>query len=1826
MNLKLPYNLLKDLIIFTLTGASRLATYPYLFQKASYRINQRGLMKLTKQAVTTYLIIFFAFSSVAGLFLFNPFGTKEAEAAWFNDNWAYRKEVPITANAAEDTDVFFSFTLDTATLITAGQLQSSCQDIRITDVNGNLLQYHVGRTNACNNAATTIDALAPYAPNTSTPTLIAGASTFYVYYGNPSVPSADKGTNFSQSEAASYTVGALGSAVKGPSPVSYWKFDEGWGVLLKNSGQAVQDTQTGLIGYWKLDENTGTTITDSSGLGKSGTFGAAAAAPSWTTGKYDSGVNFDDTDNIAISSPGLPTGDFTYSTWVNLNNAAGGVFIQAEDDSGSDTDEFHLEMTTTTFQVRMDGSTVFNVGIAISTGTWYHIAVTRSGSTVTAYLDNASIGSGTSASTLNFGDCELILGSDSTDDCPTGTFANQYDGKLDEVRVYNRSITDAQRTAIYNQGPEPTTVNTPTWQTENLCISAKCLYFDGTNNEYAVKFDEAALDFAAADNFTVGAWVKRNGAASANSIILQKSTANIGSTYTGYKMYMDASGDLCFAIQDGTNAVDSACTSAVDFDDDNWHFIEGVKAATTSVTLYVDGKQRAQDSSIASTGTLANSSSLGVGIDSDGTSNDWLGFIDEVKVYRDQTARTAAQATADYNARSNPEGVSQQQANNNQNMPAALSDGLVGYYKMDETSWTNDCSTTSVTDSSGNGKNGISCPNTTGPTGGTAGKFGNSGTFDGSNDYVEVASASDLTADHTMSAWVYPTTAFTDYGTIFDSQSSGGTQNDQYNLYIKSNGEFATYLNGECTATPTGALSLNSWQHIVSTYNHSSGQVNMYLNGTLVNSCTYTKSGSGTTILRIGARSSSTYPYDGRIDEARVYNKALSANQVSQLAKWAPGPAGWWKMDEGTGTTITDSSGYGSNSAAFTGAPTFGNGKYGKGLSFDGTNDLASITNTTAINVGKAEQSYTVMAWIRKPNTTATTFFTKDNGASPGPFELYTTGFNPSFRLANAGWTQSAQVTADSSIVDGRWYHVAAVRNETTNQVEIYFNGVLEATSSDGTAGTDISSSQPISVGAWSDLTNDLNGTVDDLRVYNYARTPGQIIEDMNAGHPPPGSPVGTPVGFWKFNEGADDTCSGGSNDVCNSGSGQGGANLDGTSTATRTNSGKLSRALDFDGTNDVVTITNNFGIDLNDNLSNFTFSSWIYPDSDGEADSGTVFNKGSNTYLRVDNQGTTDLDLECNLDRATTDTNVNVADALTTATWNHVACAWDGTTLSVFVNGQLRGSSTSGTGAISADANSLLIGGDTANNFDGKIDEFKVYNAALNASQIALDANAASTQVLGATGNNSTAGAVNAESQEYCIPGDSTTCTVPVARWDFEEGVASGGTNFDTSGNGNNCSTDGNIAVGKSGKARNYTESVRVSCGTGSTIADLAALTAEAWIYPRDMGEFSVGTVMTKNDSGGAGGWAFGFDNGTTNGFRFYADFTGTDLDVKTADNMITLNTWNHVAVTWTGGTAVADVHIYVNGKEVTYGTTTAGVGTRISDATNTLYIGETFGQNNGFDGIIDQARVFNYVRTQPQLAYDMNRGAPIAHWKMDECQGVTTNDSAGNNFSGTLNVSASGTTTAGTCSTASSAWGGSSGSNSGKRNYALYFDGSDDRVNIYTAGLASAFNTSAGTISGWAKVSGSGVWTDGSADYVISLRTADDGTSANAVEVYKTTSNNTFGMTYNAGGTNESFTYTTSTTDWIFFTITWDKPNDVVRHYINGQLIETDTALGTWSGSLNSNRMNIGSHRADITGNHWNGQIDDVRIHNYPLTESQVKNLYNQGAANYGPVTGAP
>ncbi|GIW59893.1 MAG: hypothetical protein KatS3mg087_0959 [Patescibacteria group bacterium] len=97
-------------------------------------------------------------------------------------------------------------------------------------------------------------------------------------------------------------------------------------------------------------------------------------------------------------------------------------------------------------------------------------------------------------------------------------------------------------------------------------------------------------------------------------------------------------------------------------------------------------------------------------------------------------------------------------------------------------------------------------------------------------------------------------------------------------------------------------------------------------------------------------------------------------------------------------------------------------------------------------------------------------------------------------------------------------------------------------------------------------------------------------------------------------------------------------------------------------------------------------------------------------------------MDLECSLDLAT-DATITLTDALRLNQWSHVTLTWTNDAddeMTIWINGINRGSSTNGVGDASADTATLYIGGNTTN-FDGYLDEFKIFNYELTQKQIEI-------------------------------------------------------------------------------------------------------------------------------------------------------------------------------------------------------------------------------------------------------------------------------------------------------------------------------------------------------------------------------------------------------------------------------------------------------------------------------------------------------------------------
>ncbi len=1757
--------------------------------------------------------------------LFNK--PQKASAGWYDESWLYRQIVTITNSGSAQTDFQTMVTLDTAALYTAGKIQIDCDDIRITDLNGKLLPHWIEPT-TCNTSTTKIW--------TKISSIATTGATLYVYYGNSSAASASSTTDTFVREI---------SGVQGA-----WNMDEA---------------------SWTNDCSTNTAL-DSSGNANHGKSCPNADGTQPAAGKFGNGGVFDGSNDYVDAGSGATlntTNALTVEAWVYPNSftASGGTnqrIVANKIDANNSYQLLSSSESRFMFQINVAG-TAYPIKTSIkSINSWYHVVGVWDGANSLIYV-NGILDSNSSAaqSTGTSGTLGAIIGKRFADNL------GYLNGSIDDIHIYNRALSQSEITDLYGtggdrqgytttnypnkvlvrkysasvssgspsgeeRGPGPVaywkfdegygqTANDsafsnngtlgatsgvessdPTWQTEDMCVIGKCLKFDGVNDYVD---DGDVLDMGT-NNWTISAWIKHP-STSSYSVIIDKRKNLSGDD--GYGYWITSAGKLQSYFGAANTNTYQTPSSSLTVADNNWHHVVTVYNRSGLMQQYIDGVADGSVSISAENNYDVQTDrylqvGIGNGLNLGDKQYPFSGFIDDVKIY--PYARTAAQIKNDYASRGSVQGVSASMGNSEIKW---MTDGLVGYWKMDEVSWNGTAG--EVIDASGTGNNGVAAGATHKPTTG-AGKFGNGGSFDGIDDSIAVADSDSLEGMNalTISLWINPVSLTNIRG--FVEKWAGGSANSYLLKYDSGypGVVFYTYTTtGQAGGNFSGtSLNTNTWTHIVATYDGSIMKV--YING-VPSLTTYNNTGNIKTNvsggLNLGQDWNNNNFFNGSIDEARIYNRALSPKEVRDLYNYAPGPVGWWKMDDsstGSGQTKADSSGYGNNGITDDGANNTGmncavQGKIGKACQFDGVDDYVDAGNGTNLS----SSNFTYSFWMNKKGSSG--------GGWGGLIDYLNRGSqNSRILYSDSGsciLVQDAGVEklCSTALSNNTWYYITLTFNGSTPL--LYINGSLNKT---GSASTFASGTNNILIGngAWKS-TYWFNGLIDDVRIYNYARTQKQIVEDMSArGGSASGGLAGSggALAYYNFDEGQGITANN---------SGFGGSALNGTlttmsapATATSgwTDSGKLGKALNFDGNNDYIDAGTSAAFDTTD----YTLSAWVYRKGSGRINNAIISrsptsNTAGQYYLYILNSSNKlNMDIPWVKDNVITGTTVFAVNA-----WYHIVLTKSGTTYALYTNGvkenQVVDASVpvfSGSVKIGAVQNAYQV-------FNGTIDEVKVYNFALTEDEIKLDYNQGAATKLGSASTSSDGiTADNSSSRAYCIPGDTSTCNPPVAYWNFDE--KTGQSAYDRSGNanvgtlGSTASVDSNDpswGLGKIGSALkfdgvdDYVDIGDVSNGNWSS------LSTGAWIYWNGGVQNSYAGVYFKgygssNDIGrlliSAGGYVL-VQNGN-------GDFISA--------NNIQSNRWTYINYIYNQNTG--QEYIYANGIIIGQKARTGN----IAQNSNNLHIG--WGDTTGseafyhFPGFIDDVRIYNYARTPAQIAWDYNQGKPVAEWKFDECQGNVANDTSGNGNNGTITLGASGQTTAGDCATnANTPW---YNGRTGKFNSALNFDGTDDsalisdpnsKLDLTTNLTISAWVYPTGTPSGplprftiFHKGGNSGIADPGGYSFVLyGANRQLEFVKLNVVEVFSTK--------------------TVPINEWHNVGVTYDGTN--VRFYYDGSLAETvNNALAINSATTSNAYIGTYLYNPSLV-QYFNGLIDDVKIYNYALTPLQVQTEYNQGAVNF-------
>ncbi|KOX33933.1 hypothetical protein ADK67_04970 [Saccharothrix sp. NRRL B-16348] len=337
------------------------------------------------------------------------------------------------------------------------------------------------------------------------------------------------------------------------------------------------------------------------------------------------------------------------------------------------------------------------------------------------------------------------------------------------------------------------------------------------------------------------------------------------------------------------------------------------------------------------------------------------------------------------------------------------------------------------------------------------------------------------------------------------------------------------------SADATAVPAVNTWTHLIGTYDANTRQLSLYVDGKPAGSAVMaTPLWNATGPFVIGAAQRNGIRadhYPGQVDDVQAWQRVLSSQDAHNLATAAVPRAnlglaegatellatgasgdehtgtyvaapvksleGYWKFDENTGTTAADSSNNGAgyeNNLINTGA-SWVPGKSGSALRYTGATDSYSYSTGPAVDTS---QSFTVSAWVKLDDLNGYYAVVGQSGQNVPGFAIryspdvnaWIFGLNPS---DTAGATTQWVFRSNTVAAAGVWTLVTGVYNNETKRIQLYVDGKLMGSRS--FTATPWNASGKVTVGAYSfgPLVGIMRGAIDAVQLWQQALTASQV-------------------------------------------------------------------------------------------------------------------------------------------------------------------------------------------------------------------------------------------------------------------------------------------------------------------------------------------------------------------------------------------------------------------------------------------------------------------------------------------------------------------------------------------------------------------------------------------------------------------------------------------------------------------------------------------------------------------------------------------------------------
>ena len=1252
-----------------------------------------------------------------------------------------------------------------------------------------------------------------------------------------------------------------------------------------------------LIAAYTMDNISGSTLVDESDNNSDGTItGAVQGGGVINQSLYFDGV--DDKTTTPITFPA--TDDWAVSVWIKSphDTGASGYFLSNNNGQASC---MGLGVTTGgAVRLFLNGAPALTLDSSqvINDTSFTHVVIQRTGGSIYIYVDGVLNTSAVNSYPIDSATFQLGQNVNGT-----GLFK----GNIDRLRIFDRALTQGEITLMYDEVPDVLSFDNANlvaaYTMDN--ISGSTLVDESSNNSngtivgaspgtgylnnslngdgtHRVELPLGASAFSG--EFSVSVWAKGSDNAADYDVFGAKNTTSGDAAFV-VALLTDGTIRAGGRITNGGNFVPFVVSSVVGTTD--WRHIVVTVSAAGVVSLYVDGVLEGA-SSAGNTPILGEEHALFNWNHTDTTG--LVGDVDQFRLF--DKALTQIEITKLYG----------ETLELNTSILDFSHPNLTAAYTMDNISGS------TLVDETGNYNGTITGASQVG------GHLGQALLFNDPTHKVTITPPA-LSGAYSWSVW-------------FNSEDNTATNHEH--IFTYSNDDYVGVIalkksigtsdiniqhrdsSGSASQVTVAAPSGGEWVHFAGVWNGAS--LVFYINGVSVGTAAVSTIHSGANpTLVLGNRSTSDFHADGSIDQFRLFDKALTQSEITELYNETAAPefvvvdfshpnlVAAYTMDNVSGSTLIDES---SNNydGTITGA-VVSNGQLSAARKFDGIDDYVTLPG--ALNVVRSE--YSVSCWVH-PNTVAGYIYQDRN-------VLIRIGDSEILRWDNQDGTGDYHHhDVSSHFATGEWAHLTITWDGVN--FAVYKNGVrIASTDSTGTTADNFNHGY---VGAYDSQAafNYGNVDIDQLRIFDRVLTPEEVLtlcleEPAILAFDHPNLVTAYTMSTVQDGNLIDETSN----------------NHNGTIVGAIQSPGQLGRSLSFDGTDDDV----NLPAGMNIARTAFSISAWVNWVS-GEAniyqDTNGYISLNREILLWNNRTGTGDYQGE--------DISANFAPG---EGWVHLVVVVDNLVATAYKNG-VAISSSSITPANSVNdysAGRLATIFRTGQNLPSgiKLDQFRLFDRALTAQEAAT----LSKESLSAT--------------------DFDRTDLLAA---YTMGNVSGTTLTDESANGNDGTISGAVLTnGHIGKALLFDGiDDYVDIGALSTfnhIHEDLVFSVSTWIKVTDLAANNA--IISNAVSDGDVGIYYVAQNTGAMSVKVWTGGGTRILDLDSTTGILKDNDWHHVALVSDG----TNVTHYFDGVAVGSGTFTGAASA--GNATSLLSVGRwnsnASGNGDYLEGSISNLRIFD-------------------------------------------------------------------------------------------------------------------------------------------------------------------------------------------------------------------------------------------------------------------------